>query len=83
MLSDATTMQGGETALACADGSVKKVRGPQMGWALMLQGRYIDHVALGAFGAPERVTMVSLSALPVLICLNQNRLRLFEQKTPW
>jgi len=59
MLSDATTMQGGETALACADGTVKKVRGPQMGWAIMLQGRYIDHVALGAFGAPERVTMVT------------------------
>ncbi|CAE6512072.1 unnamed protein product [Rhizoctonia solani] len=59
MLSDATTMQGGETALACADGTVKKIRGPQMGWALMLQGRYIDHVALGASGAPERVTMVT------------------------
>ncbi|CAE6443542.1 unnamed protein product [Rhizoctonia solani] len=59
MLSDATTMQGGETALACADGIVKKVRGPQMGWAIMLQGRYIDHVALGAYGAPERVTMVT------------------------
>ncbi|KAJ1300001.1 hypothetical protein OPQ81_011835 [Rhizoctonia solani] len=59
MLSDATTMQGGETALACADGAVKKIRGPQMGWAIMLQGRYIDHVALGAYGAPERVTMVT------------------------
>lgn len=59
MLSDATTMQGGETALACADGTIKKVRGPQMGWAIMLQGRYIDHVALGAYGAPERVTMVT------------------------
>ncbi|KEP47745.1 hypothetical protein V565_145450 [Rhizoctonia solani 123E] len=59
MLSDATTMQGGETALACADGSVRKIRGPQMGWAIMLQGRYIDHVALGAYGAPERVTMVT------------------------
>ncbi|KAG9125378.1 hypothetical protein FRC07_007825 [Ceratobasidium sp. 392] len=59
MLSDASTMQGGETALMCADGNVKKVRGPQMGWAIMLQGRYIDHVALGAFGAPERVTMVT------------------------
>lgn len=59
MLSDATTMQGGETALACADGTVKKIRGPQMGWAIMLQGRYIDHVALGAYGAPERVTMVT------------------------
>ncbi|KAH7329743.1 hypothetical protein B0J17DRAFT_740291 [Rhizoctonia solani] len=59
MLSDATTMYGGETALTCADGTVKKVRGPQMGWAIMLQGRYIDHVALGACGAPERVTMVT------------------------
>ncbi|ELU36660.1 hypothetical protein AG1IA_09312 [Rhizoctonia solani AG-1 IA] len=67
MLSDATTMQGGETALACADGTVKKVRGPQMGWAIMLQGRYIDHVALGAYGAPERVTMVGSSFLECII----------------
>ncbi|EUC61802.1 hypothetical protein RSOL_407310 [Rhizoctonia solani AG-3 Rhs1AP] len=59
MLSGATTMQGGETALACADGSVRKIRGPQMGWAIMLQGRYIDHAALSAYSAPERVTMVT------------------------
>jgi hypothetical protein len=59
MLSDATTMEGGETALGCGDGTVRKVRGPEMGWAIMLQGRYIDHVALGAYGAPERVTMVN------------------------
>ncbi|CEL53963.1 hypothetical protein RSOLAG1IB_06746 [Rhizoctonia solani AG-1 IB] len=59
MLSDATTMEGGETALGCGDGTVRKVRGPEMGWAIMLQGRYIDHVALGAYGAPERVTMVT------------------------
>ncbi|KAG8762514.1 hypothetical protein FRC11_009119, partial [Ceratobasidium sp. 423] len=45
--------------LARADGTVKKVRGPQMRWAIMLQGRYIDHVALGAYGSPERVTMVT------------------------
>ncbi|KAG9086106.1 hypothetical protein FS749_003902 [Ceratobasidium sp. UAMH 11750] len=59
MLSDASTMQGGETVLMCADGTVKKIRGPQMGWAIMLQGRYINHVALRAFGAPERVTIVT------------------------
>ncbi|EUC61803.1 hypothetical protein RSOL_407320 [Rhizoctonia solani AG-3 Rhs1AP] len=51
--------EGGETALACADGSVRKIRGPQMGWAIMLQGRYIDHAALSAYSAPERVTMVT------------------------
>ncbi|QRV97863.1 hypothetical protein RhiJN_25882 [Ceratobasidium sp. AG-Ba] len=59
MLSDATTMQGGETGLMRTDRTVEKVRGPQMGWAIMLQGRYVDHVALNAFGAPERVTMVT------------------------
>lgn len=76
MLSDASTMRGGETAIECGDGTIRKIRGPELGYAVMLQGRYvalhaqdvrtithrrtryIKHVALGAFGAPERVTMV-------------------------
>ncbi|KDN37427.1 hypothetical protein RSAG8_10162, partial [Rhizoctonia solani AG-8 WAC10335] len=59
MLSDATTMQGGETAVACADGTMKKLRGPRMGWAIMLQGLYVDHAALRVYGGQERVTMVT------------------------
>lgn len=59
MLSDASTMMGGETALQCGDGSIRKVRGPGLGYAVMMQGRYINHAALNAWYAPERVTMVT------------------------
>ncbi|KAL4798909.1 hypothetical protein BDV19DRAFT_402186 [Aspergillus venezuelensis] len=59
MLSDCTDMVGGETALRTGDGRVVKVRGPQMGYAVILQGRYIEHRALRALGATERITMVT------------------------
>ncbi|EEP79939.1 conserved hypothetical protein [Uncinocarpus reesii 1704] len=59
MLSDCTSMIGGETALRKGDRSILKVRGPQMGCAVVLQGRYIEHVALRALGSTERITMVT------------------------
>ncbi|EEQ88627.1 hypothetical protein RJZ56_000367 [Blastomyces dermatitidis] len=59
MLSDCTNMVGGETALRKGDGSIVKVRGPQMGCAVVLQGRYIEHQALRALGGTERITMVT------------------------
>ncbi|SLM36918.1 hypothetical protein LPUS_06636 [Lasallia pustulata] len=59
MLSDCTSMIGGETALKTGSGDVLKVRGPQMGCAVVLQGRYIEHQALRALGATERITMVT------------------------
>ncbi|KAI9839627.1 MAG: hypothetical protein M1819_002253 [Sarea resinae] len=59
MLSDCSTMVGGETALVTGTGEVLKVRGPQMGCAVVLQGRYITHQALRALGATERITMVT------------------------
>jgi hypothetical protein len=59
MLSDCREMTGGETALRMGDGEVLKVRGPQMGHAVVLQGRYIEHQALRALGAAERITMVT------------------------
>ncbi|KAL0263045.1 hypothetical protein SLS55_002020 [Diplodia seriata] len=59
MLSDCTGMVGGETALRTATGEVMKVRGPAMGTAVVLQGRYIEHQALKAFGGRERITMVT------------------------
>ncbi|EMC91152.1 hypothetical protein BAUCODRAFT_316286 [Baudoinia panamericana UAMH 10762] len=59
MLSDCTNMIGGETALRTADGSVIKVRGPEMGCAVVMQGRYITHQALRALGAQERIAMVT------------------------
>ncbi|KAI9791918.1 MAG: hypothetical protein M1833_001300 [Piccolia ochrophora] len=59
MLSDASTMIGGETALRTGNGGILKVRGPQMGSAVVLQGRYIEHQALRALGTTERITMVT------------------------
>ncbi|APA07026.1 hypothetical protein SS1G_04286 [Sclerotinia sclerotiorum 1980 UF-70] len=59
MMSDTTGMVGGETALRTGYGDIKKVRGPSKGCAVVLQGRYIDHQALQAFGGQERITMVT------------------------
>ena len=59
MLSDCSKMLGGETAIKTGAGEVVKVRGPQMGSAVILQGRYITHRALRALGANERITMVT------------------------
>ncbi|KAI1335585.1 hypothetical protein F5Y15DRAFT_241176 [Xylariaceae sp. FL0016] len=59
MLSDCTNMIGGETALRTGTGEILKVRGPQMGCAVVLQGRYIEHQALRALGAAERISMVT------------------------
>ncbi|RAL08988.1 uncharacterized protein BO97DRAFT_459648 [Aspergillus homomorphus CBS 101889] len=59
MLSDCTNMIGGETALRKGNGEVVKVRGPQMGSAVILQGRYIEHQALRALGTTERISMVT------------------------
>lgn len=59
MLSDCTGMVGGETMIRCEDGTTKKVRGPTQGTAVMMQGRYIEHSALKAFGGRERISMVT------------------------
>ena len=59
MLSDCTTMTGGETALRTGTGEIMKVRGPTQGCAIILQGRYIEHQALRAYGGCERITSVT------------------------
>ncbi|KAM0418927.1 hypothetical protein ACHAPT_012192 [Fusarium lateritium] len=59
MASDCTGMVGGETAIRLPSGEVKKVRGPAMGTAVVMQGRYIYHQALKAFGGRERIAMVT------------------------
>lgn len=51
--------KGGETALKRQDGSILKVGSPGEGWAVILQGGLIEHVALRAFGYGERITMVT------------------------
>ncbi|EXJ79527.1 hypothetical protein A1O3_07806 [Capronia epimyces CBS 606.96] len=59
MLSDPTGMSGGETALRKGDGSFLKVRGPELGYAVVMQGGSIHHAALKQHGAGERITMVT------------------------
>lgn len=75
MMSDTSDMVGGETALRTGTGEIRKVRGPSkvsksarlctslsnlsQGCAVVLQGRYIDHQAMAAFGGQERITSVT------------------------
>lgn len=59
MLSDCTSMVGGETAIKLPNGTIKKVRGPAQGYAVVMQGRYLEHQALKAVGGRERITMVT------------------------
>ncbi|KIW68732.1 hypothetical protein PV04_04656 [Phialophora macrospora] len=59
MMSDASQMIGGETAVKTGSGDIIKVRGPQMGSAVVLQGRHITHQALAAVGGAERITMIT------------------------
>jgi hypothetical protein len=60
MLSDPAGMVGGETAIEKGDGSVVKMLGPGVGYAVMMQGGCVNHAALRAYGGGgERVTMVT------------------------
>ncbi|KAL2802778.1 hypothetical protein BJX63DRAFT_437552 [Aspergillus granulosus] len=59
MLSDCTEMVGGETAIKLPSGEIKKVRGPEQGYAVVMQGRYLEHQALKALGGRERISMVT------------------------
>lgn len=59
MLSDPSNMVGGETGIRKGDGTIAKIRGPEVGWAVMMQGGCIEHIALKAIGSGERITMVT------------------------
>lgn len=59
MLSDASTMAGGETAIETGSGKVVKMRAAQMGGGVVLQGGSTRHAAFRTIGANERVTMVT------------------------
>jgi len=58
MLSDPADMIGGETGLRKSDGTVVKYRGPGVGWAVMMQGGCVEHIALKSLGG-ERIAMVT------------------------
>ncbi|KIX94727.1 uncharacterized protein Z520_09417 [Fonsecaea multimorphosa CBS 102226] len=59
MLSDARHMEGGETEIQRGDGRTIKVRSPQMGGAMVLQGRHVSHIARPVDNMPERITIVA------------------------
>ncbi|RFU28665.1 hypothetical protein B7463_g7685, partial [Scytalidium lignicola] len=59
MLSDARYMTGGETELMKGDRTTLKVKAPQMGCAVLLQGKYITHTAAPVTNMPERITIVT------------------------
>ncbi|EGV63029.1 hypothetical protein PSN45_004704 [Yamadazyma tenuis] len=63
MLSDTTNMIGGETSLRMGKGtgqdSIAVVPGPTKGYAAVLQGRLIEHIAPNPIGTSERITMVT------------------------
>lgn len=62
MLSDTTNMIGGETSLRMGGknaGKVSVVPGPKRGYATILQGGLIEHIAPSPVGVSERITMVT------------------------
>lgn len=63
MLSDTTNMIGGETSLRMGKGTeednVAVVPGPISGYACILQGGLIEHIAPNPIGVSERITMVT------------------------
>lgn len=59
MCSDCNGMVGGETAISLPNGEERRARGPEMGTAVVMQGRYIYHQALKAYGGRERIAMVT------------------------
>ncbi|KAF2022569.1 hypothetical protein EK21DRAFT_83034, partial [Setomelanomma holmii] len=59
MLSDCTTMVGGETALRTAHGEIIRIQCPIEGCAVILQGRHVVHQASRPPGGQERITAVT------------------------
>lgn len=59
MLSDTSSFIGGETYLRMGDSKVARVNGPRKGYACVLQGRLIEHLASKPIGGTERITMVT------------------------
>ncbi|KAI0834690.1 hypothetical protein F5Y06DRAFT_306580 [Hypoxylon sp. FL0890] len=59
MLSDGTNMVGGETVMQLKNGQVLKLDKPKLGYAVVLQGRYVLHKGLTASGGKERISMVT------------------------
>ncbi|KAF4452816.1 hypothetical protein FALBO_16110 [Fusarium albosuccineum] len=59
MLSDTSTMVGGETAIRTGTGDIIKSRGAAIGGAVIMAGGYLEHAALRAENCTERLSMVN------------------------
>lgn len=59
MLSDTTNMIGGETFLRMGNGDLACVPGPRKGYAAILQGHLVQHLAAKPLGATERITLIT------------------------
>ncbi|CAM1501464.1 Fc.00g034480.m01.CDS01 [Cosmosporella sp. VM-42] len=59
MLSDTSTMIGGETAIKTGNGQIIKARGASVGGAVMMAGGYLEHAALRASNCAERLSLVN------------------------
>lgn len=59
MLSDTSTMVGGETAIKIGNGNIIKARGASVGGAVMMTGGYLEHAALRATNCAERLSLVN------------------------
>lgn len=59
MLSDTSKMVGGETIIHSDSGEISRVNDPKKGWATVLQGRCIEHLASMPLGGEERITFVT------------------------
>ncbi|KAL4908870.1 hypothetical protein BDW74DRAFT_174098 [Aspergillus multicolor] len=59
MLSDTSTMLGGETAVKISDGRVINAAGAGIGAGVMMAGAYLEHAALRAANCAERLSLVN------------------------
>ncbi|CEL00452.1 hypothetical protein ASPCAL00052 [Aspergillus calidoustus] len=59
MLSETHGMVGGETYIKKGNGEAQKVEGPKMGYAVMLQGGEVEHLAARAKGVKERISTIT------------------------
>ncbi|KAK4493582.1 hypothetical protein PRZ48_015249 [Zasmidium cellare] len=59
MLSHTDSMIGGHTYIQTADGKPRKVDGPSIGSAVVLQGGRVRHLASRSFGSSERITAIT------------------------
>ncbi|MEB3292887.1 MAG: hypothetical protein VKJ24_06990 [Synechococcales bacterium] len=58
MLSDPTQFEGGETVIRDNRGGIIELQFPGVGYAVIVQGRYVVHCARRAFNVKERIAMI-------------------------